>query len=49
MRDRGGVDPGRRGGWEERGGQEKGKTVLWLYYRRKESMFNKKGKKSNNV
>lgn len=45
MRDRKGVDPDGRGGVEEPEGGEGRETALQLHCMRKESMFNKGGKK----
>lgn len=44
MRDRNQVDPDGRGGREQLGGLEGGKTVIMIYLLRKESIFNKRGK-----
>jgi hypothetical protein len=35
--------------WEELGGTEGGKTVIRIYYLRKESIFNKKEKIFKNI
>jgi hypothetical protein len=40
MRDRKGVDPEGRGGGEELGGVEGGKTIIWIYCMRKNLFFN---------
>lgn len=46
MRARKGVDPEGRGGGEELGGEEGGKTIIRIYCMRKDSIFNKRKKKS---
>ena len=47
MRDRKGVDMDRRGGCQELGGVEGKKTVTMIYCMRKDSIFNKAGRKTN--
>ena len=45
MKDRKGVDPDERGGREELGGVGGGKTVIWIDYVRKNSIFKKRRKR----
>lgn len=41
MKDKKGVNAKGSRGWEERGGLEKGETIIRLYCIRKQSLFNK--------
>lgn len=45
IKDRNGVDPNARGGREEVGGVEEGKTLIRIYYMKKRIHFNKREEK----